>query len=142
MPYDQITAERVRDVLSSRRDVTEKRLMGGLCFMVGGAMCCSVSARGGLLIRVGAAAHERMLDEPHVSAMKMGGRMVRGFVRVAAEGYRTDAALRKWIARGLDFVATLPAKPASARRGSKPRGVERKPGRRTGRKTGHKTGRT
>lgn len=133
MPYDQITAERVRNVLSSRRDVIEKRLMGGLCFMVGGAMCCSVSARGGLLIRVGPAAHERMLEEPHVSAMRMGGRTVRGFVRVAPEGYRTDAALRKWIARGLDFVATLPAKPARAGTGTKARSTRRKSSRKTGR---------
>jgi TfoX N-terminal domain len=126
MPYDQITAERVRNVLAPRRDVIEKRLMGGLCFMVGGAMCCSVSARGGLLVRIGPAAHERMLSEPHVSPMKMGGRMVRGFVRVAPEGYRTDAALRKWIARGLDFVATLPGKPARSRRVTKARSLPRK----------------
>ena len=115
MAYDEITAERVRDVLSNRRDVVEKKLMGGLCFMVGGAMCCSVSGRGGLLVRLGALAQERALAEPHVVPMKMAGRTAKGFVRVAPEGYRTKAALKKWIARGLDFVATLPAKQTRGR---------------------------
>jgi TfoX/Sxy family transcriptional regulator of competence genes len=105
MAFDEETAERVRKLLTGRRDVVEKKLMGGLCFMVKGGMCCSVSGKGGLLVRVGAHAHERMLCEPHVSPMEMGGRVMTGFVRVAPEGYRTDAALRKWIERGLDGVA-------------------------------------
>ena len=58
MAYDEKTAERVRRALSHRRDVVEKKLMGGLCFMVKGGMCCSVSGRGGLLIRVGVDAQE------------------------------------------------------------------------------------
>ena len=97
--------------------------MGGLCFMVGGAMCCAVSGRGGLMVRVGAEAQKRALSEPHVTPLTMAGRTVKGFVRVAPEGYRTKAALKKWIARGLDFVATLPAKPRgkSRRKTSKPR---------------------
>ena len=56
MAYDEATAERVRKLLSGRRDVAEKKMMGGLCFMVKGAMCCSVSGQGGLLVRVGPAA--------------------------------------------------------------------------------------
>jgi TfoX N-terminal domain len=108
MAYDERTAERVRKVLSVRRDVVEKKLMGGLCFMANGAMCCSVGGKGGLLIRVGAPAYERMLEDPHVVPMQMGGRTMAGFVRIAPEGYRTEAALRKWIERGLGFVDTLP----------------------------------
>ena len=105
MAFDEETAERVRKLLSKRRDVVEKKLMGGLCFMVTGGMCCSVSGHGGLLVRIGAPARERMLCEPHVSPMEMGGRVMTGFVRVAPEGYRTDAALRKWIEQGLEGVA-------------------------------------
>jgi hypothetical protein len=105
MAYDERTAERVRKVLSGRRDVVEKKLMGGLCFMVKGGMCCSVSGRGGLLVRVGAEVYEQMLSEPHVQPMEMGGRTMMGFVRVAPEGYRTDAALRKWVERGVSGVA-------------------------------------
>jgi TfoX/Sxy family transcriptional regulator of competence genes len=120
MPYDEITAERVRDVLLGREDVVEKSLMGGRCFMVNGNMCCSVSARGGLLIRVEEATRAELLKKPHVSAMQMGGRPVKSFIRVAAEGYRTDASLRKWVGRALDCVAKLPAKPVRRKARGKP----------------------
>ncbi|WIM12769.1 TfoX/Sxy family protein [Enhydrobacter sp.] len=115
MAYDEKTAERVRKVLSGRRDVVEKKLMGGLCFMVKDGMCCSVSGRGGLLVRVGPEAFERMLAEPHVAPMEMRGRTMTGFVRVMPEGYRTEAALRKWVQRGVDFVLSPPAKPSRKR---------------------------
>jgi len=112
MAYDEQTAQRVRKLLSARRDVAEKKLMGGLTFMVKGAMCCSVSGRGGLMVRVGADAYERALAEPHARAMEMRGRPMTGFVRVDPDGYRTDAALRTWVQRGVDFVATLPGRPS------------------------------
>ena len=115
MAYDEQTAERVRKVLAGRRDVTAKKMMGGLAFMVKGGMCCSVSGRGGMLVRVGA--DEGVFGEPHVRRVKMGARTMSGFARVDPEGYATDAALKKWVQRGLDAVASLPAdrsrKPAS-----------------------------
>jgi TfoX/Sxy family transcriptional regulator of competence genes len=119
MAYDEETAGRVRKLLSRRQGVTEKKMMGGLCFMVKGRMCCSVSGRGGLLVRVGAAAHQSMLGEPHVLPMEMGKRMMTGFVRVAPEGYQTEAALKTWLKRGLDVVATMPS-------GSSARGATRR----------------
>jgi TfoX/Sxy family transcriptional regulator of competence genes len=115
MAYDEKTAERVRKLLSGRRGGVEKKMMGGLCFMVNGGMCCSVSGRGGLMVRVGAQAHERMLAEPHAQPVEMRGRTMTGFVRVSPEGYRTDAALKKWIERGLAGVAARPAKSPRAR---------------------------
>lgn len=120
MAYDVITAERVRDALSDRKAV-EKTLMGGLCFMVGGAMCCAVSGRGGLLVRVEPDARERVLAEPHVSPMVMRGRTAKGFVRVAPEGYRTAPSLKKWIARGIAAAATAKAtaKPKSKKKTAK-----------------------
>jgi hypothetical protein len=115
MAYDEQTAERVRKALAGRRDIAAKKMMGGLAFMVKGSMCCSVSGRGGLLIRVGT--DEGVFGEPHVQRVKMGARTMSGFARVDPEGYATDAALKKWIQRGLDAVAGLPAgksrKPAS-----------------------------
>ncbi|HYA06692.1 MAG TPA: TfoX/Sxy family protein [Xanthobacteraceae bacterium] len=114
MAYDEATAQRVRKILSGRRNVTEKKMMGGLSFMVGGAMFCSVSGRGGMLIRVGDDPQARVLNEPHVEPMTMGRRVMTSFVRVSPEGYRTDTALRKWVERALDFVAAMP-KPAAAR---------------------------
>jgi hypothetical protein len=117
MAYDEQTAERVRKALAGRRDVAAKKMMGGVAFMVKGNMCCSVSGRGGMLIRVGA--DETVFGKPHVERVKMGARTMSGFVRVQPEGYATDAALKAWIARGLDAVASLPAeksrKPASAK---------------------------
>jgi TfoX/Sxy family transcriptional regulator of competence genes len=116
MAYDEKTADKVRAVLSGRRDVVEKKMMGGLAFMVNGVMCCSVSGRGGLLIRVGADAHGQMLREPHAAPADMGGRMMMGFVRVAAEGYRTEASLKKWVARGIDGAAERATKPLRTKR--------------------------
>lgn len=106
MPYDERTAERVRRALANRHFV-EKKLMGGLCFMVQGAMCCSVSGRGDLLIRVVPELYRQLVREPHAGPMKMGLRTMSGFVRVAPKGYRTDAALAVWIERGLACVARL-----------------------------------
>jgi TfoX/Sxy family transcriptional regulator of competence genes len=108
MAYDEETAERVRKLLSGRGDVVPKKMMGGLCFMVGGNMCCVVSGKGGLLVRVGPDAFARALAEPHVGPMEMSGRVMTGFVRVAPEGYRTDSMLRKWVERGLAFVTAMP----------------------------------
>ena len=115
MPYDIRAADGVRVLLSDRHDVVERKMMGGLVFMVGGNMCVVVSGRGGLLVRVGADVQARVLKEPHVKPMTMAGRIMTGFVRVAPEGYRTAATLRKWVKRGLDHVETLPAKPAKRR---------------------------
>jgi hypothetical protein len=117
MAYDEQTAERVRKAMAGRRDVAAKKMMGGLAFMVKGSMCCSVSGRGGILVRVGA--DETVFGAPHVERVKMGARTMSGFARVDPEGYATDAALKKWIQRGLDAVASLPAeksrKPAAAK---------------------------
>jgi TfoX/Sxy family transcriptional regulator of competence genes len=110
MAYDERTAERVRKVLAGRRGVVEKKLMGGLCFMVNDSMSCSVSGRGGLLVRVDVEAAERMLLEPHVAPVEMRGRVMRGFVRVAPDGYRTEAALKKWVERGVNAAEARPAK--------------------------------
>jgi len=111
MVYDLVTAERVRHLLADRHDVNERKMMGGLCFMVKGGMCCAVSGRGGLLVRIGAEAHPRLLAEPHVRPMVMAGRSVTSFVRVMPEGYRSHAALKKWVRRGVAAVAALKTKP-------------------------------
>lgn len=111
MAYDEQTAERVRTVLAGRRGVVEKKLMGGLCFMVGGAMACSVSGRGGLLVRIHPGEHARMIAEPHAAAADMRGRLMTGFVRVAPEGYGTAAALKKWVERGIAAAASAKDKP-------------------------------
>ena len=112
MAYDETTAERVRKVLAGRRDVIAKKMMGGLAFMTAAGMCCSVSGRGGLLIRAGDDG-AALLREPHVQPVDMGGRKMTSFVRVMPDGYRTDAALKMWVERGLR-AAAQPAKPAKS----------------------------
>ena len=119
MAYDEKTAERVRNVLAGERSVVEKKLMGGLCFMVQGAMCCAVSGRGGMLVRIDPAAHARMLAEPHAQAADMRGRMMTGFVRVAPEGYATAAGLRKWVARGIAAAQQAKQKPRRAKKAAR-----------------------
>ena len=116
MGYDLKTAERVRRILSSRSDVAEKRMVGGLSFAVGGSMCCGVTGDA-LMVRVGAEARDRMLARPNVRPMEFAGRALAGFVLIDPEGFRTDAALAAWVQRGLDFAATLPALSHGPRRG-------------------------
>ena len=109
MNYDESVAARVRRMLSRRRDVVEKRMVGGLSFIVRGSMCCGVTGDK-LMVRVGPEARSQMLAKPHTEPMKFAGRSLAGFICVAPAGYRTDRALRIWVQRGIDFVATLPRK--------------------------------
>lgn len=115
--YDADIAERVRRALSGRADVVEKRMVGGLSFLVGGNMCCGVTGQR-LMVRVGAEGRDSALSEPHVRPMEFGGRSLRGFICVDREGFRTDAALAAWIQRGLDVVARLPAQRARPAHGT------------------------
>lgn len=103
MSYDLKAVERVRRVLAGRSDVVEKRMVGGLSFMVGGSMCCGVTGDA-LMVRVGAEARDRVLGEPHVRPLRLGGRPLAGFVCIDPAGFRTDATLRAWVQRGIDFV--------------------------------------
>ena len=116
MAYDETTAARVRQVLAGQPGLVEKQMMGGLCFMVRGGMCCSVSGKGGLLVRVDPIAYAAVLREPHVHPMKMGKRVMSGFVRVAPEGCRTSEELRNWVLRG---VAAVVSRKAPTRRRSR-----------------------
>jgi hypothetical protein len=116
MSYDEKAADRVRRVLPRKRDLAEKKMMGALCFMVDGSMCCGITGSA-LMVRVGREAYQRTLAEPHVHPMEIGGgRRPSGFVLVDPKGYGTAAALAKWVKRGTDFVSTLPAKKPAARK--------------------------
>jgi TfoX/Sxy family transcriptional regulator of competence genes len=110
MAYDEKTAERVRHLLAERHDVAEKKMMGGLMFMVKGGMCIVVSGRGGLMVRVGPEAAATLRDAPHVQPMRMRGRIVKAFLRVQPEAYRTTAQLKKWVERSVAFTTSLPPK--------------------------------
>ena len=107
MADDEDTADRVRALLADRADVAEKRIIGGgLGFMVGGHLCCAVTARG-LTVRVGPDARDATLAEPNVRPHLVGKRQTAAFVVVEPDGYADDASLERWVQRGLEFVATL-----------------------------------
>jgi hypothetical protein len=110
MAYDESAAERIRTLLSGRSDVHEKKMFGGLCFIVRGHMCCAASGRGGLLVRVGPDAPSSVFKEPFASTVEMRGRVMTGFVRVAPDGYKTASGLKKWVTRAVDCVAAMPKK--------------------------------
>ena len=109
MAFNEDAARRVRDVLSEECSASEKRMFGGLAFMVRGHMCCGIVG-GDLVVRVGPDQHEQALAEPHMRAMDFTGRPMKGFIYVGPAGYRSKVSLRDWIRRGLRFVSSLPAK--------------------------------
>ena len=109
MAFDEKLADRIRRVLADRRDVEERKMFGGLTFMVRGHMCVGIVDRD-LMARIGPDASEEALARPHVRAMDFTGRPLKGLVYVASGGVRSEAALRQWIARGVEFVDSLPAK--------------------------------
>jgi TfoX/Sxy family transcriptional regulator of competence genes len=102
--YDQRTVERIREIFRGHDNVVEKRMVGGLSFIVNGSMCCGVT-RNDLMIRVGPENRERVLARPHVRPMKIGGKTLAGFILVEPDGYRTAAALRSWVERGIKYIA-------------------------------------
>jgi hypothetical protein len=109
MAYDEGLAERLREQFADRADCEEKRMFGGLCFMLHGNMCCGIVGET-LMARVGADAYADALAQPHASEMDFTGRSMKGFVYVAPEGFEADAALTTWVARCTAFVDTLPEK--------------------------------
>lgn len=109
MSYDLEAAERVRRLLSDRSDVVEKKMVGGVSFLVNGNMCCGVTGAA-LMVRVGAEGRDQALREPHVRPMVFAGRSLSGFVCIDPAGYAADDALASWVQRGLDFVRGLPVK--------------------------------
>ncbi len=115
MAYDLQTAERVRHLLADRADVYERKMMGGLVFMVKGGMCCVVSGRGGLMVRVEPDEQPRLVSQTHVKPMVMAGRRVTSFVRVMPEAYRSHASLKRWVERGIAAIANRKS-PAHKRR--------------------------
>jgi TfoX/Sxy family transcriptional regulator of competence genes len=110
--YDEKLAVRIRQVLETRSDVVEKKMFGGLCFMVKGAMCCGLT-KTDFMVRVGPARYDAMVAEPHARPMDFTGRAMPGMIYVDPEGLQTAASLAKWVGRGVSFVSTLPSKTAT-----------------------------
>jgi len=109
MPFDATLAERLRSLLRGSYSVSEKKMFGGLAFMVNGHMCCGIVGKD-LVVRTGPDASIEALRLPHSRPMDFTGRPMRGFVFVAAAGFHSDRDLNGWVQRGLDFVLAQPPK--------------------------------
>ena len=114
MAYDEGLAERIRGVLDEQAGVSEKRMFGGVAFLVRGHMSVGI-VQDKLMIRVGPDSYDRVLRERHARKMDFTGRPMKGFVYVVPSGYESDADLQRWINLGVSYVASLPAKPSSGK---------------------------
>ena len=110
MAYDEDLANRLRELLADEDAITEKKMFGGLAFLLHGNMSVSASRNGGLLARIDPADTDAALARPHVSLMEMGGRTMDGWITVTPEGLRTKRDLAAWVKRSVKYVKTLPPK--------------------------------
>ena len=110
MPYDEDLAERIRELLADEPGVVEKRMFGGLAFLIGGNMSVAASGQGGLMVRVDPEETDELVAKPHAQPFVMRGREMQGWLRVDDEGVRTKRQLEPWVKRGVAYARSLPAK--------------------------------
>jgi TfoX/Sxy family transcriptional regulator of competence genes len=110
MAYDEDLANRVRELVAGQPNVTEKRMFGGLAFLIGGHMAVAASGQGGLMVRVDPKDTDALVTKPHAEPFEMRGRAMQGWLRVGAEGLRTKRQLEPWVGRGITYARSLPAK--------------------------------
>jgi TfoX/Sxy family transcriptional regulator of competence genes len=108
--YDEDLANRIRELVASEDGVTEKKMFGGLAFLIGGNMSVSASGQGGLLLRCDPAETDALLRKPHAQPFEMRGRVMDGWLRVDPDGVRTLSELKPWVARGVEYARSLPVK--------------------------------
>ena len=109
MAYDEGLAQRIREALADADGLTERRMFGGIAFMLHGNMAVGISGDE-LMVRVGPEAYDAALAQPRARVFDMTGRAMRGWVVVAAEGIADDAALGEWVQQGADYARSLPPK--------------------------------
>ena len=109
MAYDEGVVQRLREFFAGRIDVVEKKMFGGVAFMVCGNMCCGVVGEE-LMARVGPEQYEKAVKEPYTREMDFTGKPMNGFVYVGVQGFASDVDLESWLARCEQFVSTLPPK--------------------------------
>ncbi len=110
MAYDEELANRLRELVSREEGVTEKRMFGGLAFLINGNMAVSASGRGGLLLRCDPEETDALVGRPHAERFEMRGRAMDGWLRIDVEGVRTKRELERWVSRGVAYARSLPAK--------------------------------
>ena len=110
MAYDEALAERIRELLAGERGLTEKKMFGGLAFLIGGNMAVAASGQGGLLVRVDPADNDTLVKTTPARVMVMRGRAMPGWLRVEADDVATKPALAKWVELSTTYARSLPAK--------------------------------
>jgi len=110
MAYDEDLANRIREIVGAEPDLAEKKMFGGLAFLIGGHMSVSVSGRGGLLLRCDPAETESLRAKPHAGPFEMRGKEMDGWLRVEPEGVARKRQLERWVARGVAYARSLPPK--------------------------------
>jgi TfoX/Sxy family transcriptional regulator of competence genes len=108
--YDEDLADRIRELLSGEKGLEEKRMFGGLAFLINGNMSVAASGQGGLLVRVPPEDADQLVDRKHVSPMVMAGREARGWLRVDDDGVKTKRQLQGWVSRGVGYAKSLKPK--------------------------------
>ncbi|OCB56753.1 RNA methyltransferase [Mycobacterium vulneris] len=110
MAFDPDLANRIRELTASERGLDEKRMFGGLAFLVNGNMAVAATREGGLMVRVSHDDGEKLVQRDHVEPMVMGGREMRGWLRIAGPGITTKRQLQSWVERGITYAKALPPK--------------------------------
>lgn len=110
MTYEEDLADRIREVVAGEPSFAEKKMFGGLAFLVNGNIAVAASGQGGLLVRVDPDESDSLIAETNAYPMEMRGRPMRGWLRVDASHVRTKAQLSEWVQRGAAYARSLPAK--------------------------------
>jgi TfoX/Sxy family transcriptional regulator of competence genes len=110
MAYDEDLANRIRELLAAEHGVVEKKMFGGLAFLIGGNMAVSASGQGGLLLRCDPEQTDTLVGKPHAARFEMRGRAMDGWLRIDSEAVRTKRELRRWVDVGVKYARSLPAK--------------------------------
>jgi TfoX/Sxy family transcriptional regulator of competence genes len=108
--YDQELADRIRELLQDESHLSEKKMFGGLAFLIGGNMAVAASGQGGLMVRVDPAKSDKLVATSPAQFMEMRGRELRGWLRLTSDEVRTKRELTKWVNLGRDFAGSLPPK--------------------------------
>ncbi|MFL5320649.1 MAG: TfoX/Sxy family protein [Myxococcaceae bacterium] len=110
MAYDTELADRIRELLEKERGVVEKKMFGGLAFLIGGNMTVAASGQGGVLLRVDPEQMGTLSEKPHAGPMVMRGRPMAGWLRVDGEGVKTKRQLEPWVKLAVSYARSLPKK--------------------------------
>ena len=110
MAYDEDLADRIRELIGGTKGLTEKKMFGGLAFLIGGNMAVAASGQGGLMVRVDPDQGEKLISTTKARPMEMRGREMSGWLRVESADVRTRAQLAKWVKLGSDYAGSLPKK--------------------------------